>query len=70
IAYNHEIPVRTLGKCFLHIQNAFDRAYLDLKYKNGVFKYARMSTDDYIENELFVDVPDNGGYIANLFSRT
>jgi hypothetical protein len=69
IAHNHEIPVRTLGKCFLHIQNAFDRAYLDLKYDKGVFKYARMSTEDYIENELFVDVPEEGGYIANLFSR-
>jgi len=69
ITENHQLPVRTLGKCLVHIQNAFDRAHLDLKYENGVYKYARMTTEDYIANELWVDAPQEGGYIANLFSR-
>jgi len=68
IAENHQLPVRTLGKCLVHIQNAFDRAHLDLKYDNGVYKYARMKTEDYDQSELLVAAPEEGGYIINLFS--
>lgn len=70
ITEEHQLPVRTLGKCLVHIQNAFDRAHLDLKYENGVYKYARMKTEDYKQSELWVAVPQEGGYIANLFSRS
>ena len=69
ITDNHQIPVRTLGKSLVHIQRAFDRAHLDRKFDNGVFKYARMTNEDYAQNELWVDIPEEGGYIANLFSR-
>ena len=69
ITENHRIPMRVLGKCLVHTQKAFDRAYLDLKYKNGVYKYARMTTDDYIKTEFWAEAPQEGGYIAQFFSR-
>jgi len=68
ITENHRLPVRTLGKSLVHIQNAFDRAFLDLKYINGVYKHARMKNEDYIQNELWIGAPKKGSYIANLFS--
>ena len=69
ITENHRIPMRALGKCLVHTQKAFDRAYLDLKYENGVYKYARMTTDDYIKTEFWAEAPQEGGYIAKFFSR-
>ncbi len=69
ITEDHRIPMRILGKCLVHTQKAFDRAYLDLKYENGVYKYARMTTDDYIKTEFWAEAPQEGGYIAKFFSR-
>lgn len=69
ITENHRIPMRVLGKCLVHTQKAFDRAFLDLKYENGVYKYARMTTDDYIRTEFWAEAPQEGGYIARFFSR-
>ncbi|WP_020590287.1 hypothetical protein [Desulfobacter curvatus] len=68
ITDNHQIPMRVLGQTFLYIQKAVDRAYLDLKYK-GVWKYARMSKDDYDVTKYLVQAPKEGGYIVNFFSR-
>lgn len=67
IVENHQIPVRTLGKCLTHIQSAIDRAYLDIKY-DGIWKYARMSPDDYVKTEFLIQAPKEGGYILDFFS--
>lgn len=68
IAEDHQIPMRVLGISLLHIQKALDRAYLDLKYQ-GVWKYARMSHDDYEITKFLVQQPKEGGYILDFFSR-
>ena len=68
IVQDHQIPMRILGKSILHIQNAIDRAFLDIKY-NGVWKYARMKQGDYIETEFLVQAPEEGGYILDFFSK-
>ncbi len=67
IVENHQLPLRTLGKCLTHIQSAIDRAYLDIKY-DGIWKYARMAPDDYVKTEYIVQAPKNGGYILDFFS--
>jgi hypothetical protein len=67
IAENHQVPMRILGKCLSHIQNAIDRAYLDIKHE-GVWKHARMSHDDYVKTEYIVQSPKEGGYILDFFS--
>lgn len=69
IAENHQIPMRTLGKSVTHIQTAIDRAYLDLKYKDGVWKHARLAHDDYPKTEFIVQAPKEGGYILDFFSK-
>ena len=66
IAENHQIPMRTLGKCLVHVQSAIDRAHLDLKY-DGIWKYARMANDDYPNTEYIVQAPNEGGYILDFF---
>jgi len=68
IVENHQIPLRTLGKCLASIQSAIDRAYLDIKY-DGVWKYARMAPDDYIKTEYLIQAPKEGGYILDFFSK-
>ncbi len=69
IAENHQLPMRVLGKGVTHIQTAIDRAYLDLKYKDGVWKHARLAHDDYPKTEFIVQAPKEGGYILDFFSR-
>jgi hypothetical protein len=60
--------MRILGKSIVHIQNAIDRAFLDIKY-NGVWKYARMKQDDYVDTEFLVQIPQEGGYILDFLSK-
>lgn len=69
ISEDHQIPMRVLGLSLIHIQKALDRAYLDLKYSQGVWKHARMSQDDYLQTEFLVEQPKKGGYILDFFSR-
>lgn len=69
IAVNHQIPMRTLGKSVSHIQNALDRAYLDIKNEKGVRKYARMTQEDYDKSEFLVTAPKEGGYILDFLSE-
>lgn len=68
ITENHQIPLSVLGLSLLHIQKALDRAYLDLKY-DGVWKYARMSKDDYNATKYLVQQAKEGGYILDFFSK-
>lgn len=69
ITENHQLPMRTLGKSITHIQTAIDRAYLDLKYKEGVWKHARLANDDYPKTVFIVQAPQEGGYILDFFSK-
>ena len=66
---NHQIPMRTLGKSIHHLQKALDRAYLDIKHDGGVWKYARMTQDDYARTEFLVQTPEEGGYVLKFLSR-
>lgn len=67
IASGHQIPIRVLGKSLVHMQNAIDRAYLDIKY-GGVWKNARMKKEDYEICEFIAEAPSEGGYIFDFFS--
>jgi hypothetical protein len=68
IVENHQIPMRILGKTISSIQTALDRAYLDIKHE-GVWKYARMSQEDYVVTDFLVQAPKEGGYILDFFSK-
>jgi len=59
--------MRTLSKTLSCLQGAIDRAYLDNKHGN-VWKYARMSSDDYPVTEFLVQPPEEGGYILKFVS--
>ncbi len=67
IAAGHQIPIRVLGQSLLHMQKAIDRAYLDIKY-GGVWKNARMKSEDYEISEFIAQAPQEGGYIFDFFS--
>ena len=67
IAVGHQIPIRVLGQSLLHMQKAIDRAYLDIKY-GGVWKNARMKSEDYEMSEFIAQAPQEGGYIFDFFS--
>ena len=67
IASDHQIPIRVLGQSLLFMQKAIDRAYLDIKYE-GVWKNARMKSEDYEFSEFIATVPRKGGYVFDFFS--
>lgn len=69
IAYDHRVSVRTLGKTLNHIQNAVDRAYLDLKYGN-VMKYQRLKKEEYFETDFIALDPEEGGFVLEMISQT
>lgn len=68
IALEHQVTARVLGKTLDHIQNAIDRAYLDIKYGN-VIKYQRLKEAEYEEADFIVGKPKEGGFILDLASR-
>lgn len=68
IAAGHQIPIRVLGQSLLYMQKAIDRAYLDIKY-GGVWKNARMKSEDYEISEFIAKVPEKGGYVFDFFSN-
>ena len=61
---NH-ITARTLIKSVSSIQSAVDRAYLDIKY-DGVWKHARLKSEDYLETEFIVLDPRDGSFVLDL----
>jgi len=67
IVTDHRVSMRTLGKRLQHLQNAVDRAYLDIKF-GGVWKYARMTAAGYDETEFLVQEPKEGGYLLKFLS--
>lgn len=67
IAQDHKISLRTLSRSHVHLQSAIDRAYLDVKY-DGVWKGARLKTEDYSETDFICLRPENGGYITGFVS--
>jgi hypothetical protein len=67
IATNHQVSMRTLGKTLQHLQNSVDRAYLE--QKNGrLWKYAKMRNSYYVDVELLVQEPREGGYILDFLT--
>jgi hypothetical protein len=67
IVNDHKLSARTLGKTLSHMQNAFDRAFLDLKHGN-LWKWARMSSDDFPSADFLAFYPEQGGFIQKLVS--
>ena len=67
---NHKIPLRILSLTLTHLQSAINRSYLDITKKNGVFKHAKMTSEDY-ENSIFI-VGDarEGGYFLDFISKS
>jgi hypothetical protein len=62
------VTARTLAKALSHAQNAIDRAYLDIKH-DGLWKYARMSGDDYSAADFVVLYPEPGSFIQKIASQ-
>lgn len=69
IVNDHRVSVRTLGKTLDHIQNAIDRAYLDVKYGN-VMKYQKLRKGEYEDVDFLALNPRDGGYILEMISVT
>jgi len=67
ISVDHKVTARTLAKSLTHTQNAIDRAYLDLKHGN-LWKYARMSGEDYATADFIALYPREGGFIQEVAS--
>lgn len=67
IAANHQVSMRTLGKTLTHLQNAMDRAYLELHY-GQLWKFAKMRQEFYSDVELLVQEPKEGGYVLDFLS--
>lgn len=65
IAINHSVQLRTFSKSLDNLQNAIDRAYLDVKYGN-IWKNARLKAEDYGPTDFLVMQTREGGFIADL----
>lgn len=69
IVNDHRVSIRTLGKTLGHLQNAVDRAYLDLRYGN-VMKYQRLKKEEYSDTDFIALNPEEGGFILEMISET
>lgn len=69
ITKNHTVSLRTLGRSLYHLQGAVNRAHLDVKY-GEVWKNARLSSEDYIETELWSRPPREGGFIIEFVENS
>ena len=67
IATNHQVSMRTLAKSLTHLQNAMDRAFLELHY-GKLWKFAKMKQEFYPEVELLVQEPKEGGYVLDFLT--
>lgn len=67
IVLDHKVSARTLGKSITHLQNAIDRAYIDIKY-GALWKHARMKGEDYIAADFIALYPAEGGFIQQILS--
>lgn len=65
IAKGHTVKLRAIGKTLNNLQCAIDRAHLDVKH-GDIWKYARLSEDDYLPTEFVMNQTRNGGFIADL----
>jgi len=65
ITTNHQVSLRTLAKSLTHLQNSFDRAFLEIHY-GKLWKYAKMKNEFYEESYFLVQAPKEGGYILDF----
>ena len=68
IARDHQLSMRTLGKTLSHLQNAVDRACLEINY-GALWKHTRMPQRLWPEAELIIGPSFEGGYILDFFLR-
>lgn len=66
IATDHSVQLRTFSKTLDNLQNAIDRAYLDVKY-GTIWKNARLKDEDYQFTDFLVAQTREGGFITDLF---
>lgn len=65
IATGHSVQLRTFSKSLDNLQNAIDRAYLDVKY-GTIWKNARLKDEDYPYTDFLVMQTREGGFITDL----
>jgi hypothetical protein len=68
-AQNHQVSIRTLSKSISSLQNAIDRAHLDIKL-GGISKNARIKKEDYPVADFFVQLPEEGGFKLTSLSKS
>lgn len=68
-AQNHQVSVRTLSKSISSLQNAIDRAHLDIKHR-GIWKNARIKKEDYEIADFLVQLPEEGGFKLTSLSKS
>lgn len=66
---DHKITILALSKTLTCLQNAINRAYLDNKY-GGIWKHARISSNDYEAISFWVGSAKEGGYILDAIAST
>lgn len=68
IAEGNAISLRTISKTFPHVQNAFDRAYLEQRYGH-LRKHVKLRREFYADLEITFLPPREGSYIADFNIR-
>jgi hypothetical protein len=68
IAKDHLVSMRTLGKTLSHLQNAVDRACLEIHY-GALWKHTKMPQRLWPEAELLIGPSTEGGYILDFLSK-
>ncbi|MFZ5844837.1 MAG: hypothetical protein ACOY3E_18290 [Pseudomonadota bacterium] len=61
LAKDNRVSMRTLGKSIIHLQNAYDRAFIEQHY-GELWKHARMKSADYQKVELLYDQIEIGSF--------
>ncbi|MEA9589630.1 hypothetical protein VC279_20680 [Xanthomonas sp. WHRI 10064A] len=69
IASDHMVSMRTLGKTLSHLQNAVDRACLEINY-GALWKHSKMPQKLWPDAELLVGPSYNGGYIIDFVKKS
>lgn len=64
ITYEHQVSIRVLGKTYLKMQSAIDRAYIVQKH-GAVHKYEKLTREEYQETEFIALHPQEGGIILD-----
>ncbi len=59
---NNKISLMVLSRSLDGMQSALNRAYLDLKYKDGVWKWAKLPSQDYNNVQYYISEIKGGSF--------